>query len=63
MLLTGDIKEELPVLYLRLRAAVVDRGLKLVELSATGTGMTELAAASVRYVPGGAAAALADAAG
>jgi NADH-quinone oxidoreductase subunit G len=58
VLLTGDIKEELPVLYLRLREAVVDHGLKVVEISPTETGMTRYATTSVRYSPGEAAAAV-----
>ncbi|MEX2658695.1 MAG: NADH-quinone oxidoreductase subunit NuoG [Acidimicrobiales bacterium] len=55
VLLTPDIKEELPVLYLRLRDAVVSKGLRLIELSPTATGLTGLAAASLRYRPGEAA--------
>jgi NADH-quinone oxidoreductase subunit G len=55
VLLAPDIKEELPVLYLRLRDAVVSRGLRLIELTPTETGLTHLAAASVRYRPGEAA--------
>ncbi|MEX2100340.1 MAG: NADH-quinone oxidoreductase subunit NuoG [Acidimicrobiia bacterium] len=60
VLLTADIKEELPVLYLRLREAVIDGGLELVELSATETCMTRYAATSVRFSPGEAAAAVAQ---
>jgi NADH-quinone oxidoreductase subunit G len=52
VLLGPDIKEELPVLYLRLRDAVVNRGAKLVELSPVETGMTRYATASIRYRPG-----------
>ncbi|HVM54473.1 MAG TPA: NADH-quinone oxidoreductase subunit NuoG [Acidimicrobiales bacterium] len=63
VLLTGDIKEELPVLYLRLREAVVDRGLHIVELSAADTGMTRYATTTVRYRPGEAAAAVPEVAG
>ncbi|HEX4904409.1 MAG TPA: NADH-quinone oxidoreductase subunit NuoG, partial [Acidimicrobiales bacterium] len=58
VLLTADIKEELPVLYLRLREAVVDKGLQIVELSPTETGMTRYATRSVRYSPGQAASAV-----
>ena len=32
ILLTGDLREELPILFLRLRSAVVDGELSLVEL-------------------------------
>jgi len=53
LVLGPDIKEELPVLFLRLRHAVVNDGVKVVELSSTRTGLTdELAAASLRYRPG-----------
>ncbi len=55
VLLAPDIKEELPVLYLRLRDAVRSKGLRLVELSPASTGLTHLAAASLRYRPGEAA--------
>ncbi|HET9608432.1 MAG TPA: NADH-quinone oxidoreductase subunit NuoG [Acidimicrobiales bacterium] len=48
-----DVKEELPVLFLRLRHAVLDDGVKLVELASTRTSLTgELAAVSLRYRPG-----------
>ena len=60
VLLTGDLKEELPVLYLRLRAAAIDKGLKILEVSATDTGMTRYAAVSVRALPGDLAGALAS---
>ena len=36
VVLAGDVREELPVLFLRLRSAVVDGGLDLVELSPAG---------------------------
>ena len=54
MLVLGpDVKEELPVLFLRLRHAVLNDGVKVVELASTPTGLTdELAAASLRYRPG-----------
>ena len=52
ILLGPDIKEELPVLYLRLRDAVVHKGLRLVELSPTETSLSRLAAASLRHRPG-----------
>ncbi len=54
ILLTGDIREEVPVLFLRLRSAIVDGHLDVVELSPTATAMTEYAAASLRYRPAGA---------
>ncbi|MBW3575826.1 MAG: molybdopterin-dependent oxidoreductase [Actinobacteria bacterium] len=55
LLLGPDLKEELPVLYLRLRQAVVEQGLDLVEVSPVATGMTPYAAVSLRYGPGEAA--------
>ncbi|MGI9118764.1 MAG: molybdopterin oxidoreductase family protein, partial [Acidimicrobiales bacterium] len=56
LLLGPDLKEELPVLYLRLRHAVVEGGATLVELSPTATGMTRYATVSLRYRPGEASA-------
>jgi len=52
VLLAPDLKEELPVLFLRLRDAVVEHGVRVVELSAVDTSMTPLSAASLRYRPG-----------
>ncbi len=53
LVLGPDVKEELPILFLRLRHAVKNDGVKLVELASTRTGLTdELAAASLRYRPG-----------
>jgi len=48
ILLTGDVREELPVLFLRLRAAAVDGTTSLVELTSQGTALTPYAAASLR---------------
>jgi len=56
VVLSGDLREELPVLFLRLRGAVVDSGVPLVELTSGSTSLTPYAAASVRYRPGEAAA-------
>jgi len=50
-----DIKEELPVLFLRLRHAAVEDGVKIIELAATDTGLTPLADSSLRVRPGEAA--------
>jgi NADH-quinone oxidoreductase subunit G len=47
ILLGPDIKEELPVLYLRLRQAAVERGLPIVELTQHPTGLTRHARASL----------------
>ncbi len=52
LLLAPDLKEELPVLYLRLREAVVDRGVPLVELVPAGTGLTGHATVSLKHRPG-----------
>jgi NADH-quinone oxidoreductase subunit G len=52
ILLTGDLREELPILFLRLRSAVVDGGLDLIELSPQGTSLTPYAQTSLRYGPG-----------
>jgi NADH-quinone oxidoreductase subunit G len=57
LLLAPDLKDELPVLHLRLRHAVVEDGVRIVELSSQGSGLTRHAAASLRYRPGDAAAA------
>jgi len=54
--LGADVRDDLPVLYLRLRHAVREEGLQLVELSPTGTGASPLAALRLRYRPGGASA-------
>jgi NADH-quinone oxidoreductase subunit G len=54
-----DPKEELPVLYLRLRHAAVNDGVKIVELAPIATGLSPYVAASVRYRPGESAATLA----
>ncbi|MCL4313951.1 MAG: NADH-quinone oxidoreductase subunit NuoG [Actinobacteria bacterium] len=47
-----DIKEELPVLYLRLREAVVVDKVPLVELSPYRTSLSSLARVRVGYYPG-----------
>ncbi len=56
ILLVGvDPKEELPVLYLRLRHAVVEDGATLVELVPHGTGLSSLAAHTLIHGPAGVA--------
>ncbi|QGG93807.1 NADH-quinone oxidoreductase subunit NuoG [Actinomarinicola tropica] len=52
VLLGPDPKETLPVLFLRLRHAVVHDGARLVEITPTATGLSSLAAASVHPTPG-----------
>ena len=52
IVLAGDIKEELPVLYLRVRDAVLYDDLPIIELAPRSTALTPLSAASVGYRPG-----------
>jgi NADH-quinone oxidoreductase subunit G len=52
LLLCGDLKEELPVLHLRLRDSASKRRSRIVELSTTGSGLTELAYRSIRFRAG-----------
>jgi NADH-quinone oxidoreductase subunit G len=52
VLLAPDVKEELPVLYLRLRHAVKESRTRVVELAPARTGLTGLAAVSLPYRPG-----------
>jgi NADH-quinone oxidoreductase subunit G len=48
----ADIKDEVPVLYLRLRDAVREHGTQLVELTPVPTGLTPYAAETLLYRPG-----------
>jgi NADH-quinone oxidoreductase subunit G len=50
--LAGDLREELPVLFLRLREAVLGGGTQLVEIAPAPTALTALAAVSLRIRPG-----------
>ena len=52
VLLGPDIKEELPVLFLRLRDAATAKRVPVVEFATGPTGSTPYATASVRYRPG-----------
>jgi len=52
VLLGPDVKEELPVLFLRLRHAAVQDGVTVIEVSPRSTGFTPYAAASLQYRPG-----------
>jgi NADH-quinone oxidoreductase subunit G len=47
-----DVKDELPVLYLRLRHAVRENGTQVVELTPAPTGLSPYAAATICYRPG-----------
>ncbi|HVX18319.1 MAG TPA: NADH-quinone oxidoreductase subunit NuoG [Acidimicrobiales bacterium] len=55
IVLSGDVKEELPVLYLRLRHAAVEDGVTFIELAQGHTNLTQYAAASLVLHPGEAA--------
>lgn len=52
VLLGPDLKEELPVLHLRLRDAALAGRSRIVEVSPKLTGLTELAWRSVQHIPG-----------
>jgi NADH-quinone oxidoreductase subunit G len=52
VVLAPDLKEELPVLYLRLRHAVVNDGVQLIEISPRSTGLSSHAAVSLHPRPG-----------
>ncbi len=52
VLLGPDLKEELPVLYLRLRDAAERRAIRIVELAEHDTGLTPYAWRSLRHRPG-----------
>ena len=54
LLLGPDLKEELPVLFLRLRHAVVRDGVTVVELATQRTGASDLAARTLLHRPGAA---------
>ena len=59
LVFSPDVKEELGILFLRLRHASVFDGAKIVELSATETGLSSVTKASLRVRPGEAPAVLA----
>ena len=52
LLLAPDLKEELPVLYLRLRDAAEKRQTRIIEVSPRATGLADYAWKSVRHDPG-----------
>ncbi|MET0729057.1 MAG: NADH-quinone oxidoreductase subunit NuoG [Acidimicrobiales bacterium] len=52
LLLAPDIKEELPVLFLRLRHAVLKDKVRLVELAPLRSSVSELAASTLVHRPG-----------
>jgi NADH-quinone oxidoreductase subunit G len=59
ILVGPDLKEELPVLHLRLRDSAVRKKTKLIEMSPVATGLSPLAWRSMRVESGAAAAAAA----
>jgi len=52
VLLSGDVREELPVLFLRLRRAALDKKISLIELSLRSTSLTRYAEVSLTLRPG-----------
>jgi len=52
ILIGPDLKEELPVLFLRLRSAAVEAKTRIVEISAVPTGITRYAVSSHHPAPG-----------
>ena len=52
VLLGPDLKEELPVLSLRVRRAAVDLGVPLIDVAARDHGLTPYATTVVRHLPG-----------
>ncbi len=52
VLMAPDLKEELPVLYLRLRDAVMNGSTKIIEFTSTGSGLTRHAWRSVHHGAG-----------
>ncbi len=55
VVLSGDLREELPLLFLRLRGAAVDGDLEIVELAPRAGALSGFATAVVPYRPGEAA--------
>jgi NADH-quinone oxidoreductase subunit G len=52
IVLAGDLKEELPVLFLRLRGVAVDEHVPLIEVAPQPTGLTRYASTVVPYLQG-----------
>jgi len=52
VVLAGDLREELPVLYLRLRAAAAHSGVQIIDCSPVATSLAPVATASLTYRPG-----------
>jgi len=58
VVLAPDLKEELPVLFLRLKRAALELGVPIVDVAARDNGLTRYARAIVRHDPGEAATAV-----
>ncbi|MBI2169740.1 MAG: NADH-quinone oxidoreductase subunit NuoG [Actinobacteria bacterium] len=52
VLMAPDLKEELPVLFLRLRRAAVELGVPIIDIAPRDHGLSPYAAAKIRYRPG-----------
>ena len=52
MLVAPDLREELPVLHLRVRRAAVELGVPVIELAPRATGLTRDVTAVLRHAPG-----------
>ncbi|MCP4309218.1 MAG: NADH-quinone oxidoreductase subunit NuoG [bacterium] len=52
LLWAGDLKEEFPVLYLRVRRAAAELGANLIVVHPRRTGLDDVASQKVRYRPG-----------
>jgi NADH-quinone oxidoreductase subunit G len=55
ILLAADLREELPVLYLRLREAAVKAGREIIECSPAGSALSAHVSVQLGYLPGEAA--------
>jgi NADH-quinone oxidoreductase subunit G len=55
VVLAGDLREELPIVYLRLRAAAEDNGLPVIEITSQETHVSTFATATLPAIPGEAA--------
>jgi NADH-quinone oxidoreductase subunit G len=52
ILLAPDLKEELPVLFLRIKRAAVELGVPLIDIASRAHGLTRYASGVVRHAPG-----------
>ncbi|MCL4449664.1 MAG: NADH-quinone oxidoreductase subunit NuoG [Actinobacteria bacterium] len=52
VIMAGDLKEELPILWLRLRSAVLNKGLELIEITPVPTALSDIASVSLFHRPG-----------